>query len=103
MTYGTANLEFLSACDDRFTQLIVTLGEYGRKLLEAGHAPEAETVLRAAVASGSDIAETYLLLADIYLASGEEASMRSLRESARQLRSPRRDAVLNKLEEKIPS
>lgn len=97
MTYGTANLDFLSECDENFTSLILTLQDYGRRLHELGLNDEAETVLQYAVDCGSDISATYLLLAQLYRDRGNLSGVQSLTAAAKQLTSSRREAILEKL------
>ena len=101
MDYGLANLDFLSQCDDNYTEMIRLLQEYGKRLFDLSHLKEAAAVLHYAVDSGSDICATYTLLADIYLALGESGKISSLMETAGKLSSVRKDAILEKLQSKL--
>lgn len=101
LTYGVANLDTLSECDERFTRLIQLLHQYGSRLLLLSHTKEAKYVLRYAVDNGSDISDTYTLLADAYLADNESEQMQALCELAKQLDSPRRDAIVAKLDARL--
>ena len=101
--YGLANLDFLSECDENYTEMIRLLQDYGKRLFELSHHNDAETVLRYAVDSGSDICATYTLLADIYLAENAVAKLSSLIETAKNLNSARKDTILEKLNSKHPA
>lgn len=101
LTYGAANLETLSQCDERFTKLIQLLHQYGKRLLELSHPSEAKLVLRFAAENGSDISDTYTLLADAYLTDGETDLLRTLIDTASRLTSPRRDAIVEKLNARL--
>lgn len=103
MEYGLANLDFLSQCDDNYTEMIRLLHEYGKRLFDLSHPKEAKAVMQFAIDSGSDICATYNLLADIYLSLGEASEISSLIEKAGQLSSVRKDAILEKLRSKLPA
>lgn len=103
LNYGLANLDFLSECDENYTKMIRLLQEYGKRLFELSHQNDAETVLRYAVDSGSDICATYTLLADIYLARNASGELASLMETANNLDSTRKDTILEKLNSKLPA
>ena len=66
MTYGPANLDTLSACDDAYADLILLLNKIGKTLLEANDVSSAEQFLSYAVSIGSDITASYTMLATIY-------------------------------------
>lgn len=103
MDYGLANLDFLSQCDDNYTEMIRLLQEYGKRLFDLSHLQEAAAVLHFAIDSGSDICATYTLLADIYLTLGDSGKISSLMEAAGKLSSVRKDAILEKLHSKLPA
>lgn len=101
LTYGVANLDALSQCDERFTELIKLLHQYGSRLLELSHTKEAVCVLRFAVECGSDIPDTYTTLADAYAAVNEPEHTEELKELALQLHSSRRDAIVTRLDARL--
>lgn len=103
LNYGLANLDFLSECDENYTEMIRLLQDYGKRLFELSHQNDAETVLRYAVDSGSDICATYTLLADIYLAKDAMNKLSSLMETAKNLNSARKDTILEKLNSRYPA
>lgn len=98
LTYGTANLEPLTACDQNFTALICSLQKWGTLLVSAGRPEDAVTVLSYAVGIGSDIAGTYALLASLYEKNGEFQKISALRESAEQLSTLMKPSILKDLD-----
>lgn len=98
LTYGTANLEPLTACDQNFTMLICTLQKWGVLLVSAGAPADAATVLSYAVSIGSDIAGTYTLLASLYKERGELQKIADLRASAEQLATLMKPSILKDLD-----
>ncbi|MGN1085355.1 MAG: hypothetical protein ACI4QX_10135 [Lachnospiraceae bacterium] len=103
LTYGTANLDPLTAYDQNFTVLIRALQKWGALLASAGNTKDAVTVLSYAVSIGSDIAGTYTLLAGLYKESGELQKISELRESAEQLSTLMKPSILRDLEQLLDS
>ena len=95
--YGPANLEDLSAADDRFTELIRLLNSIGKKLSEAGDTAAARSVLEYAVSIDSDISETFAMLAEIYVSEKDTNSFDALITKAEGITSISRDITLSKL------
>ena len=95
--YGPANLEELSAADDRFTELIRLLNSMGKKLTEAGDAEAAKEILEYAVSIGSDISETFVLLATYYASLGAASEIDKLISRAESISSISKDVTLSKL------
>lgn len=98
LTYGTANLEPLTAYDQNFTMLICSLQKWGVLLVSAGEPADAATVLSYAVSIGSDIAGTYTLLASLYKERGEFQKIAGLRASAEQLSTLMKPSILKDLD-----
>lgn len=101
LQYGAANLEALSACDDRFARLVSLLTDYARSLLEDSHSEEAVTVLEFGVKIRSDVTENYVLLANLYREKGEGSKIRSLIETAGLLNSLSKETIQKKLQEML--
>lgn len=85
LQYGAANLEFLSACDERFTQLIRTLYQWSCILLEHGYTQEAIQTAEYSLEIGSDISGCYYMLADYYRLIQDDAALDRLRTRAKSL------------------
>ena len=65
LKYGVANLETLAACDENFARLVRSLHKWGKRSFDRGDIDDALAVLSYASEIGSDIGETYKLLAKI--------------------------------------
>lgn len=99
LTYGTANLDLLTAYDQNFTVLIRGLQKWGTLLATAEKKEDAITVLAYAVSIGSDIAGTYALLARLYKEQGEFQKIEALKESAEALSTLMKPSILRDLEQ----
>ncbi len=85
LKYGVANLDVLSACDDRFTTLIRTLYQWSCLLLNSGHLDAAIQVAEYSIDIGSDISGCYYMLADYYNSVQDTTALNRLKESADKL------------------
>jgi len=99
LTYGTANLDPLTAYDHNFTVLIRTLQKWGTLLASAGKKDDAVTVLSYAVGIGSDIAGTYAALGRLYKERGELSKIEDLKTSAEALNTLMKPSILRDLEQ----
>lgn len=97
LTYGAANLEALSEYDENFTSLCRSLSEWGKSYLSIGNLTDACTVLEYAVGIGSDISETYLMLAQVYHENHADYKIDYLLTKASQLTSLSKDVIISKL------
>ena len=102
LTYGAPNLPLLSEYDENFTLLISTLQKWASLLYDAGQTAEAQAVLEFAVSAGSDISDSYKLLASIYRDHQEEQKIQDLIRSASELSSPMKDIIVRTLQESCP-
>lgn len=101
LEYGVANLETLSACDENYTTLCRTIYEYAECLKKLGHDAEAVRVLEYGISCGSDHSGNYRMLADYYLNARDSDALDRLLIAARALESPRQNAIVAMLEEKV--
>lgn len=99
LRYGAANLEYLSACDDRYTQLIQTISRLGTRLNELGFTEEAISVLEYGIGWGTDIKQNYVLLGELYCATGAFDQVDELKSTAESLTSLNKSAILRELSE----
>lgn len=68
LQYGRANFDFLSECDQRFLILLRALNKWGSYIyISLNDNERAKTVLEYALSLESDISETYITLAHIYI------------------------------------
>ena len=103
LTYGTMNLEPLTACDQNFTALIRSLQKWGALLVSSGNYTDAVTVLSYSVSIGSDIAGTYTLLGRLYKANGELSKIEELKTSAEELTTLMKPSILRDLDQLLTS
>lgn len=97
LTYGTANLNELSTCDQNFTLLIRSLNTWGQLLYDNNQKEACECVLRYAIECGSDISNTFILLATLYQQQGCTNRIHELMEHAKTLTTPMKASIINKL------
>lgn len=97
LAYGAANFPFLMDCDNRYTELIRTLQQWGKALYNSSNLSGASTVLEFAIACKTDIAASYTLLGDIYSSSNSTEQIKSLLEAAKLMNSPNKNTVISYL------
>ena len=106
--YGPANLDELSQCDERFTNLIRTLQSAATALLKIpgtdmydiqneAAMSDATAFLEYAVSIGSDMSNSYELLGIIYTRQKNTKAFKELYHKADRLSSMSKDMILNKL------
>lgn len=94
LEYGVANLEFLSACDERFIDLVNALLDCSKDLLDANRSNEAKQLLEYAVSIQADAKPLYLRLAKLYLEEGNPSAIDNLIASANELNSLSKDGIV---------
>lgn len=97
LMYGPANLEELSFYDANFTRLIRLLNSIGKELFEAGNVSAAKEFLSYSLSIGSDISETFTLLAEIYKSKGHINDIDLLIRVAEKLQTINKSTIINKL------
>lgn len=97
LMYGPANLEALSYYDGNFLHLIRLLNSIGRELIEQENIPAAIEFLSFSLSIGSDISETFTLLADIYKSQGRVNDIDLLIQVADKLETINKSSIINKL------
>lgn len=103
LAYGTANFPVLSEYDQNFNLFIRNLGLWGSYLHKncPGNDDRAKQILTYAVSLGSDITDTYLTLADIYL---EENNIENIEQLIQQVNASdffMKESIARQLREKI--
>ncbi len=99
LTYGAANLPFLTECDEHFTTMCMALNRWGELLFEKEEFALARQVLEFSVASGSDIGSSYILLAKIYCSMNLEHQIPELIKQAEKINSLSKKTIILKLSE----
>lgn len=99
LEYGTANITVLMEYDQNYTLLVRTLQKWADILLENGYTKEAETLMEFSVSTRTDVSRTYYKLAEIYAARLETERVQALIETAGELRSSNKKAIVRTLQE----
>ncbi len=99
LTYGTANITALSEYDENYTTLVTTLQRWAKLLYDNGYHKEVCTLLEYAVSIGSDVSNTYYLLADIYKTEGNTDKIMGLISAASDLGSKTGKLIVHTLQE----
>lgn len=97
LEYGPANLETLSECDNRFTELVQALVKYSEELITADQKQDARTLLEFGVSIQADAGVIYTTLAELYKESGETEQVQKLIDTANELRSFSKNVIIEKL------
>ena len=97
LMYGPANLEELSYCDGNYLNLIRLLNSIGKDLIELGNVSAAKEFLSYSLSIGSDISETFTLLAGIYKSKGHDNDIDLLIKLAERLETINKATIINKL------
>ena len=87
--------------NENYTTLCRTIYEYAECLKKLGHDAEAVRVLEYGISCGSDHSGNYRMLADYYLNARDSDALDRLLIAARALESPRQNAIVAMLEEKV--
>ena len=75
LEYGVPNFETMSQIGEDFDRVCVLLNAYAGILGESDMINEAQSVLEFAVGVGTDISDSYTMLADIYEQSGSQEKL----------------------------
>ena len=97
LEYGVANLDELSACDDRFSTFERNAAIYAQELSDAGYTDQARQLLEFAVSCHVDNSSIYTQLAAIYQTGGNLSGILQLQEAAAQLAPFPQKIILEKL------
>lgn len=99
LEYGTANITVLMEYDQNYTLLVRTLQKWADILLENGYTKEAEILMEFAVSTHTDVSRTYYRLGEIYATRLETEHIQALIETAGELRSSNKKAIVRTLQE----
>ena len=99
LEYGAPNINLLTQYDQNYTLLVRTLQKWAELLLSAGYEAQAVILMEFAVRTGTDVRRTDYALADYDRSSGNTQGIRSLLQTAQQLRSLNREPIVRTLQE----
>lgn len=101
ITYGLPNFETMSKIGEDFDRSCVLLNSYAKALVEANMTKDAQTVLEFAIGVGSDLSESYIMLADIYKKSSQSEKLNFLREQISNSNMLLKNHILNKIDDSV--
>lgn len=103
LTYGAANFQVLSGYDQTFSVFLRNLNIWARYLHTqmTGEDDRVAQILEYAVSLGSDIMETYVMLAQIYLQRDQIEKVQHLIEQVEASDFFMRDSIINHLQQQI--
>lgn len=97
LRYGASNIGLLSQYDQNFSDLCILVQSFGKSLLDAGQPDDARIVFEYGVSIGSDITDTYVMLAYLYLECHQAYRIDALITNAEKLNSLSKDTIILKL------
>ncbi len=86
LKYGAANMDELTACDERFMVLLRSMYQWSCLLLEHGYTSQAIRLAEESLAMGSDISGIYYMLADYYQSENRTDALEELQEKAQTIK-----------------
>ncbi len=99
LEYGTANITILSEFDLHYTNLVTLLQKLAEQLYENNEYELAAATLEFAVSTGTDVSQSYYLLADIYQQTGAPEKIADLIKHAQNVNSLMKDTIVQRLTE----
>ena len=97
LNFGTANQPVITQAEENYEAFLNFLHEYAVLMNEHGRPEEAIAALEEAVRLKSDISQHYFLLADLYRAKADAASLQTLTALAKDMTSTSKQKILNYL------
>ena len=97
ITYGAPNFETMSKIGDDFDRMCVLLNKYSEALYEADRIDDVISVLEFAVGVGTDVSESYTLLAKCYRAKEMNEKLDMLKNQVEQSRLLLKESILHKI------
>lgn len=98
LTYGTTNFDVMSQIGEDFDRACVLLNSYAKALIDAAREDDAKNVLEFAVGVGTDISESYIMLANYYKKSSQNEKLSFLRERISNSQLLLKNSILNKID-----
>lgn len=97
LTYGVPNFETMSKIGDDYDRVSILLNKYAEALMEAGRIDDVITVLEFAVGTGTDISESYTMLAQCYRQKEMDNKLDLLKNQVEQSSLYLKDSILEKI------
>ena len=98
LEYGLPNFEIMSQISDDFDRMCVLLNSYAKALKEAGRDDDVLCVLEFAIGAGTDISESYTMLADCYKNRKQDEKLQFLKDKVASSDLLLKNSILNKID-----
>ena len=96
--FGPANLEDVAKYEENFTNFIHAMRYWAEALINADRRADAQRVLEESVKAGSELSQSYTLLADIYNQSGNINALKELLSKAQASAMPGKNIAIKHIE-----
>ncbi len=97
LTYGVPNFETMSKIGDDFDRVCVLINSYAKYLIAYEHMDDAIAILEFAIGVGTDISESYVILAECYEELGMENKIELLKKQVEQSKLLLKNSILSKI------
>ena len=101
LEYGMPNFETMSQIGEDYDRVCVLLNSYAKALIEADRIDDAESILEFAVGTGSDISESYIMLANCYKKRSQNEKLGFLRERITNSTLLLKNHILNNIDDPV--
>ncbi|MCR5581710.1 MAG: hypothetical protein K6F66_09010 [Pseudobutyrivibrio sp.] len=98
LEYGVPNYDTMVQIGEDFDRTCMLINSYAKLLIEAGRSDDAQAVLEFIVGAGTDISESYTMLADCYKTTHQNDKLFFLKEKISNSDLLLKDYILNKIE-----
>lgn len=98
LEYGVPNFDTMAQIGEDFDRVCVLLNSYAKILKEAGLHNDAVSVLEFSVGVGTDISESYTMLADYYRERSQNEKLEFLKEKVASSDMLLKDSILKKID-----
>jgi tetratricopeptide (TPR) repeat protein len=95
--YGAANIGLLTEYDSNYTVLVSILHKWAKRLYDLGDKEASLTILEYALSCHTDVAKSYLLLAELYKQNSDSEKIIQLAEAVSQTHIRNKEVLINKL------
>ncbi|SFI06023.1 hypothetical protein SAMN04487830_12026 [Pseudobutyrivibrio sp. OR37] len=98
LTYGVPNFETMTQIGEDFDKMCILLNSYSKILISSDKEEDAVKVLEFAIGVGTDISESYIMLANLYKKRSQQEKLGFLRERILNSNLLLKDSILNKID-----
>ena len=102
LKYGAPNISLLTEYDQNYTLLVRTLQTLAEEYYRQGFEDDAQKVLEFAISTGTDVSQSYFLLADLYEKKGALDKVEKLARKAASVPSILKNSIVHTLQESGP-